>query len=113
MVVHENKARARSRVGFVQRRAQSYGAERAALSVMSLDRLATLRGELGLDQIGEVADGLHGFQFSRLKLHPETRLDGDDKVDVVERIPLGNVLGSEAGVEDDGVVIEEVVKDGG
>src|ERR1700743_856225 len=101
-----------SRVGFVQLRAQSYGAESTDAVVSFEELLAALGGELGLYEVGEMADGLHGFQFSRLKLDAETRLDGDDKVDVVERVPLGDIRGGEAGVEDDGVFIKEIVKDG-
>src|SRR5436305_620853 len=76
-------------------------------------RSAPLCGELRLNQVGEVADGLHGLEFGGLELDAEARFDGDDQVDVVEGVPLGNIVGGEAGAEDDAVVVEQVVEDGG
>ena len=77
------------------------------------ERSASGGGELALKQRDEVADGVHGFELGGLELDFETGFDGDDEVDVVEGIPLGDACGGEGGGEDEGVVVEDVVEDGG
>jgi hypothetical protein len=74
--------------------------------------LTALGGKFGLDEVHEVAYGMELLQFRGLKLDFEARLDGDDEVDVIERVPLGDLGSGKAGREDQGVVIEEIVKDG-
>ena len=56
---------------------------------------------------------MHGFQLGGLELDAEFGFDGDDEIDVIEGVPVGDAGGGEAGGEDDGVVVEQVVEDGG
>lgn len=60
-----------------------------------------------------MADIVHGFEFGGVELDMKLGLDGDDEVDVVEGVPLGDVGGGEGGGEDESVVVEEISKDGG
>lgn len=60
-----------------------------------------------------MAHGVKAFQFGGLELDLEARLDGDDKVDVVEGIPLLDVGCGEGGGKDEGFVVEEIADDGG
>ncbi len=83
------------------------------LDKISTGGSAALGGELLFDQGNEVADGVHGFELGGLELDFQAGLDGDDEVDVVEGIPLGEAGGGEVGGEDEGVVVEDVVEDGG
>src|ERR1035441_1623098 len=46
---------------------------------------------------GEVADRVELLEFSRLELDFEARLDSDDEVDVVERVPLRYIGSAEIG----------------
>jgi hypothetical protein len=73
--------------------------------------LAPLCSELLLDQVNEVADGVHGLKLGRLELDLQVRLDGNDQVDVVEGVLLGHACSGEFGCEDEGVVIEDVMED--
>jgi hypothetical protein len=75
--------------------------------------LPALGGQLGGDEAGEVAYGVELFKFGSLELDFETRLNGDDQVDVVEGVPFRDLRGGEFGSEDEGIVIEKIVKDGG
>ncbi len=66
-----------------------------------------------MDQVGEVAYLLQGFQLGGLELDVEAGFYGYDQVDVVEGVPLLYVRRSEAGRQDEGVVIEDVAEDFG
>jgi len=46
-----------------------------------------------LDQVGQVAYGVHGFEFGGLELDAELGFYGDDEIDVVEGVPVGDAGG--------------------
>ena len=74
--------------------------------------LARSRGKLLRDQLDQVADGLERLKFGGLELDMERGFNGDDQVDVIEGVPLGDVAGGKTGREHKGVIVKQVVKDG-
>jgi len=74
--------------------------------------LPPLRRQFSLDEIGQMADSLERLQFRCLELDFERSFDGDDQVDVVKGIPLGDVASAEPRRKGEGLVVEEIMEYG-
>src|SRR5690348_14138609 len=70
-------------------------------------------GELPFYRRDHVADVLQRLDLGSLELDAEAGLGGDDEIDVIERVPVGDVGGRGIGAQLDLRIIEDLAEDVG
>ena len=72
--------------------------------------LAALLRQLCLNQVGEMTNRMHGLKLGSLKLYVKHSFDGHDQVDVIERIPLGDIGCRKPGPKHEVLVVKQITE---